>query len=76
MTARGVPSERESATDTAGFRLAKFRISTADKQLSLCVMLQLRFPGIETFLAVFQHSRPRNSAGKTPMKCLVALSNS
>jgi hypothetical protein len=56
MTARGVPSERESATDKAGFHLAKSRFSTADKQLSLYVMLQLRFPGTETFLAVFQHS--------------------
>jgi hypothetical protein len=76
MTTGGVPSERESATDTAGFHLAKSRFSTADKQLSLYVMLRLRFPGTETFLAVFQHSQPRNSTGKTPMKCVAVFSNS
>src|SRR6202034_3747080 len=76
MTTRAMSSERESATDRAEFHLAKSRFSTADKQLSPCVMLQLRFPGTEIFLAVFQRNQPRNSTEKTPMECVAAFSNS
>jgi hypothetical protein len=46
------------------------------KQLSLYLVLQLRFLGSETFLEVPQRSQPRNSTGKMPMKYSTAFSNS